>query len=390
MTWTKTALSDVTDLLTDGTHYTPPDVGSGIPFLTVKDVSERGLDFEGCSKITSQEFEAAKRQNSVPQLGDILFSKDGTVGKVHLVRERQDFAVLSSLAILRPSSNVESGYLAHFLRWPATIEAAARKKTGSAIRRIVLRDLSTIEVPLPPLDEQRRIAAILDKADGLRRNRKRSLDLLDMLPQSMFLEISKGIHKKGAPISQFARVQGGKRLPKGHAYHAHETGYKYLRVIDIQNDRLRRTDLKNLSEELFKAISRYVVKEGDVVISIAGTIGVTRYIDLELSGVNLTENAAKIVLHEHSKVDPIYLTHALRSEELQNQVRASTGQVTIGKLALFRIESLEVPLPPLEEQLCFRRQVAKVGAVREALTIAANSSEDAFSSLQHRAFSGKL
>jgi type I restriction enzyme S subunit len=184
-------------------------------------------------------------------------------------------------------------------------------------------------------------------------------------------------------------VLGGKRLPKGHDYCEEETGYKYLRVTDIQKDNLRRLDLKNLKTESFKAISRYVVDEGNVVITIAGTIGATRYIDFELAGVNLTENAAKIVLRDPERVDPIYLTHALQSEEVQKQIRASTGQV-IGKLALFRIEALEVPLPSINEQRRFSRYVTESRQVRGALAKNVNTTDSLFSSLQHRAFSGQL
>ena len=188
-------------------------------------------------------------------------------------------------------------------------------------------------------------------------------------------------------LSDLATVLGGKRLPKGHDYCSEETGYKYLRVVDIQKENLRRADLKNLSAESFKSISRYVVKEDDVVITIAGTIGVTRHIDSRLSGVNLTENAAKIVLLDRNKLDPVYLTYALRSQDLQAQIRASTGQVTIGKLALFRIEALEIPLPSIDEQRRFRNEVAQAQKMREVFARSKMVADSLFVSLQERVFS---
>src|SRR3546814_18079400 len=84
--------------------------------------------------------------SSAPILGYVLFSKDGTVGKVSIVRERRDFAVLSSIAILRPTSDlVDSEYLGHALRSPSILDPALRKKTGSAIRRIVLSELTGLD-----------------------------------------------------------------------------------------------------------------------------------------------------------------------------------------------------------------------------------------------------
>jgi type I restriction enzyme S subunit len=104
----------------------------------------------------------------------------------------------------------------------------------------------------------------------------------------------------------------------------------------------------------------------------------------------LTENAAKIVLHNREKVDPVYLTHALRSQALQRQMHASTGQVTIGKLALFKIEELEVSLPAISEQRRFASEVSAVKKVRKSITRSFDSADALFSSLQHRAFSGQL
>ena len=101
MSWHQSTIDEACLLVTDGTHYTPPDGGQGIPFLTVKDCSNDGhIDLVGCSHLTEDEFAKAERGNSAPKRGDVLFSKDGTVGKVYVVDTRETFAVLSSLAIL--------------------------------------------------------------------------------------------------------------------------------------------------------------------------------------------------------------------------------------------------------------------------------------------------
>src|SRR3546814_6126299 len=96
------ALQEVCSLITDGTHYTPPDLGTGVPFLTVKDIDGEGkLDFDGCSKIAKEEIEQAAAGSSAPILGDVLFSKDGAVGKVSIVRELRGSGVISSIELLR-------------------------------------------------------------------------------------------------------------------------------------------------------------------------------------------------------------------------------------------------------------------------------------------------
>ena len=183
-------LNDVCALITDGTHYTPPNAGVGIPFLTVADMRPAGLNFATCSRITLDEFAEARRQHSTPRPGDVLFSKDGTVGKVHVVNGEGDFAVLSSIAILRPDpSKLDSRFLAHFLRTPAAISAANQSKTGSALRRIILKDIKRLRVNAPPVPEQKRIATMLDQVDALRHLRRESLSRLSDLDQSIFYEM---------------------------------------------------------------------------------------------------------------------------------------------------------------------------------------------------------
>ncbi len=149
----------------------------------------------------------------------------------------------------------------------------------------------------PPLDEQRRIAAILDRADALRAKRREALAYLDGLAQSIFHEMF------GEPDSEWptvtvkdiASVKGGKRLPKGADYAAAPTPYPYVRVVDLKNGAISTADLRYLTSDVQATISRYTVASGDVVISIAGSIGLVAPVPDELVGANLTENAAKLV-----------------------------------------------------------------------------------------------
>ena len=191
MSWQQSTIDEACLLVTDGTHYTPPDVGQGIPFLTVKDCSNDGhIDLVGCSHITEDEFAKTERGNSAPKRGDVLFSKDGTVGKVYVVDTRETFAVLSSLAILRPdASRLDASYFGWVLKTDSCLDQASQSKTGSAIRRIILKDLKRVRFPLPPLAEQKRLAGILDAADALRAKRREALAQLDTLLQSTFLDM---------------------------------------------------------------------------------------------------------------------------------------------------------------------------------------------------------
>lgn len=214
-----TRLSEICTRITDGTHYSPKDEGEGRAFISVKDMGDAGIDFEGCFHIGEAAFAQVKASGSVPVAGDILFSKDGTVGKVAVVPEGAEFGVLSSIAILQPDHEVvDSRYLAQVLKSPDTLADALGRKTGSALRRLILKDLKGIRVPLPPLEEQRRIAHLLDEADRLQRLRKEANEKAKRILPALFVEMfgdpetnPKGWEVKS--LGELVKVKSGDFLP---------------------------------------------------------------------------------------------------------------------------------------------------------------------------------
>ncbi|PGY11127.1 restriction endonuclease subunit S [Bacillus sp. AFS031507] len=166
-------------------------------------------------------------------------------------------------------------------------------------------------------------------------------------------------------LKGIGNVKGGKRLPKGHVLLQEPTQYPYLRVADFRNGAIDNKDLKYISEETARQISRYIICKDDVYISIAGTIGKTGIVPNYLSGSNLTENAAKITDIKGTSNEFIHLV--LNTDELQNQIKNSTVSTSQPKLALFRIEDLKIPLPPINEQKRITEKVENlVNKIEEA------------------------
>ena len=380
-------------LVTDGTHYTPPDVGKGYPFLTVKDMNGNGLDFEGCSHISSQEFERADSGNSAPKKGDVLYSKDGTVGKVHVVKENEKFAVLSSIAILRPNENLlDSDYFAHILKAPSTLAQSVRKKTGSAIRRIILKDLKQVKIPLPPLDEQRRIAAILDKADAVRRKRQEALRLTEDLLRSVFLDMF------GDPVTNpkgFLKVTLRDLIDETQYGTSKKAGmqgeYPILRMGNITAagswdfDDLKYIDLEK------KELDKYLVFKGDILFNrtnskdLVGKTAVYRVNEpMAYAGYlirvrpNNKANSEYISAHLNSAFGKATLTHMCKS---------IVGMANINAQEL---RTIPVLFPPLEMQNKYAEAVEKILAMKNLLSRALKIQTEIFNSLVQRAFRGEL
>ena len=163
-------------------------------------------------------------------------------------------------------------------------------------------------------------------------------------------------NKYGLPklsIGSFASVKGGKRLPKGVEYSVVPTAHPYIRVVDLMDRTVNLDDLQYLDDTTQKAISRYIINKNDVYISIAGTIGQIGMVPECLDGANLTENAAKIVLNSDALVLPEYLMWFLALPAGQQQIDSKTMHTTQPKLALFRIEEIEVLVPSFDQQRYF-------------------------------------
>jgi type I restriction enzyme S subunit len=152
--WVNHRLEEVCREITDGSHFSPKTADKGYPYVTVRDINDDMINFSNCKFITSSDYHQLLKNGCKPNKGDVLFSKDGTVGKVSLIDYDKDFVVLSSLAIIRPDSNrIDSTFLKWILKSPAFLEEAVGKKTGAAIRRIILRNLKLIPIPVPPIPE---------------------------------------------------------------------------------------------------------------------------------------------------------------------------------------------------------------------------------------------
>ena len=163
--WESKELMDVCEQITDGSHFSPKSSGEEeYPYITVRDIDEDIIDFENCKFICKKDYQSLLKNGCKPNNGDLLFSKDGTVGKVSLVDFEKDFVVLSSLAIIRPKAKIiTSTILKYILKNPQFLQTAIGMKTGVAIRRIILKNLKLIKISFPKsLKEQQAIAQKLD------------------------------------------------------------------------------------------------------------------------------------------------------------------------------------------------------------------------------------
>jgi type I restriction enzyme, S subunit len=387
----KVTLNDVCDV-TDGTHYTPPNTGGPFPFLTVKDMTDNGLSFSGCSYIDGNEFEKARRVGACPEAGAVLFSKDGTVGKVHVVRHERPFAVLSSIAILRPdSSRLDSNFLGFILGNSEVLKDAVNRKTGSALQRLILSDLKDVSIPLPELPEQRRIAERLEQADRLRRTRHYALELIESFLPAAFFEVfgdptTNPLGLSVAELGDFLSfVTSGSR---GWAEYYSPVGARFIRSLDVRMNNISDEDAVFVKPPNGAEADRTRVKNGDVLLTITGSrIGRVAPVPERLNGAFISQHVA--ILRLKSGLLPQFLSMflSLGSGGQLQIARAQYGQTKPG-LNLDQIRELRVPVPQVCHQERFLELAKRVESLRAVQREALRQAEHLFLSLLDRAFSG--
>jgi type I restriction enzyme, S subunit len=395
---TSAALADICSLVTDGTHYTPPSAPQGVPFVTVKDMRDGNLDFEFATRISPEEYARARQGNSAPISGDVLFSKDGTIGKVHVVSGATDFAVLSSIAILRPKHDLlDSRYLGHALRAPMILRRAMRSQTGTAIRRVILSDLQRLIVPLPPINEQRDIARQLDAVDRLREMRRASLTVVRQLRDSVFAATAVASEDSWplVPVAELVdESRGGIRTGPFGSQLLHsefvESGIAVLGIDNAVANEFRWGAQRYISETKYKALRRYTVHPGDVLITIMGTCGRVAVVPDDIGVAINTKHLCCISLDRSrclpSFLHAYFLRHPIARQYLTSRAK---GAIMAG-LNMGIIKELPVRLPPIEVQRELTDRLAEIDGVNERAIAHGGHLDTLLASLQDRAFVGAL
>lgn len=364
-----------------------------LDFLPMADVSETGT----VSVTTQRPLSEVQKGFTAFRRGDILIAKitpcfENNKIAVADIATEVGFGSTEFHVVRCDQSRLDSRYVLHLLRSNDVRVEGKKRMTGSAgQQRVPKKFLEDLQIPLPPLEEQKRIAAILDQADELGRKRQHALARINQLGRAIFVGMfGDQTQHPLREISEFAEVKGGKRLPKGSDYAREPTPHPYIRVSDMNGFSIDERDIKYISPETHASVRRYIVNSTDVIISIAGTIGITAKVPHSLDGANLTENAAKITPRPGVRFSPTYVSWALRMPSARSQIVASTGQVTIGKLALFRVEKIAIPMPDLQRQLRFERIVESLDEEVSRYNQYHHRADGLFASLQHRAFGGEL
>lgn len=258
---------------------------------------------------------------------------------------------------------------------------------GGSLLRARPAGVSKLRIPIPSLDEQRRIAAILDKAEELRAKRRAAIALLDQLPQAIFLEMFGDMNARAVTLGEYTeRVTKG-TTPTTLGFSFTDSGIPLLRAQNLREDRIDFTeDVLYIARDTHLALARSQIRPGDVLTTIAGTIGRTVIVPGDAPEANC--NQAIAIITPKANLHGQYLRYWLSSPAAQRQISQGQVTATISNLSLGQIKGLTIPLPNLELQQRFASRVEAVQRAKTAQVCALFEIDALFSSLQESAFGG--
>lgn len=371
------------------------DESQQVSFLSMASVSEDGRILGEETRILGE----TKKGYTYFEHGDVLIAKitpcfeNGKAALVDQLKHQVGFGSTEFHVIRVHSDKLDARYL-FYLVWSDLFRFYGGKSmTGAAGQKRVSSDfLKTFEIPLPPLPEQRRIAAILDKADAIRRKRQEAIRLTDDFLRSVFLDMfgdpvtnPKGweVEKLGA-ITKFENGDRSKNYPSGDEIKSE--GVLFLSTKNIVDGKLNLRNPQFITKEKYQSLSQGKAKPLDLLITLRGTLGNCCVFNSMFDRAFI--NAQMMIIRPSEKCKVDFLHSFMTSVSIRDFFQKIGQGAAVPQLTATQLRAIDVPLPPVDLQQRFSEIKARVVGVLETMVEFSNSR--LFDSLVQRAFRGDL
>lgn len=367
-----------------------------VPVLRAGNITEAGLTFDDLlwvppSRVSPTQFLRPYDVVVAASSGSL-----GAVGKAAQLPSDWPGTFGAFCKVLRPRANVDPKYFGHFFRTRDYRRWVSSRAAGVNINNLRSSDLDDIVLHLPSLDEQRRIAAILDEADSLWKKRRNSLGALDQLETTLFLDKFRDCctHNTMATVAGLiARSDHIRTGPFGSQLLHSEFEREGIAVLGIDNvvaNEFRWVAGRCITEAKYRELQRYTVRAGDVLITIMGTCGRCAVVPDGLPTMINTKHLCCITLDRRRCLPEFLQAYFLWHPVAQSYLRRAARGAIMSGLNMTIIKELPVPLVPIADQREFVAARTAINRLRTSYRKAYEQTEELFGALQHRAFRGQL
>lgn len=385
--WPEIALGEICETGAGGTpkRGTATYWNGGVPWAKISDltaaekyihvteetISEAGLDASSARMFPSE---------------TVLMAMYGSIGETAIVGT--PMTTNQAIIGIQCGPDIANDYLWQYLKYQRPkLLATGRGGTQANINAAMVK---AILIPLPPLDEQRRIAAILDKADDLRAKRREAIAKLDTLAQSIFIDMF------GDPVTnprQWQVVTVGDEIDfltsgsRGWAKYYADNGDTFIRIQNLKNGRLDLSDIAFVNAPESAEAKRTRVKPGDVLLSITADLGRTAIVPDGISKAHINQHLAIL---RFTTLNPVFVSYQLASRGGQSQFSRLNREGVKAGLNFNDVKRIRLTKPLLDLQLRFASVVESTEQHKARLRNHLAEQNALFASLQQRAFKGEL
>ncbi|EGA8499915.1 restriction endonuclease subunit S [Campylobacter coli] len=349
--------------ITDGTHKTPNYIETGIPFLSVKNISKGFFDLSDVKYISLEEHNKLIKR-AKPEFEDILICRIGTLGKAIKISLEFEFSIFVSLGLLKPKVKIISDYLVYFLNSYFIEGWINDNKVGGGTHtaKLNLNILEKCPIALPPLKEQERIVGILDesfaKIDESIKILEQDLLNLDELMQSAlqkaFNPLKDNVKEnyklpqswEWKSLGEIANTSSGGTPSRNKKEYWENGNIKWLKSGELNDGYIDFIE-ENITEEAIKNSSAKIFQKGTLLIAMYGaTAGKLGILNLD----STTNQAICAFLHKDKNIKFLekflfYFLFFLRDKIIKDSFGGAQPNIN-----QTYIKNLQIPLPPIKEQ----------------------------------------
>lgn len=381
-----------------GVSFKPNDVVSQlqdgyVPIVKSNNIKEDGFDSSNLIYIKR----SMVRPEQFIQAGDVVMTASSgskkTIGKNIQFQHDYIGSFGAFCKLIRPKKSINSKYLYHFLRtsfFRNTIETLVQ---GANIANLKNEYIDQLQIALPSLNDQIRIAHLLCKVEGLIAQRKQHLKQLDDLLKSVFLEMF------GDPV----RNEKGWDTDLLESMVAHDCPLTYgivqpgdefsggipiVRPVDLSGDFVSMKGLKKIDPKIDAAFQRTKLKGGELLMCVRGTTGVISIALSELNGANVTRGITPIWFTK--EINTNFVLHQLKSHAIQRKIKEKTYGVALQQINLRDVRLIKMIVPPINIQSRFSDFSEKISELKANYQKCLADLEALYGALSQQAFKGEL
>ena len=359
--------------------------GHGIPVVRIRDVGK---------KKSNTFYSGEYSEEYLLDNGDFLIGMDGDF---RLAKWQGGKALLNQRVckIMSKESSLSKEYMYYML--PRELKKIEDTTSFATVKHLSVKKIKDIKIPLPPLNQQKKIAAILDAADAYRQKTKALIEKYDELTQSLFLDMfgDPVTNPKGwdtTAIKEVCTLQGGYSFKSKDFVNE---GVKLVKIANVHFEDMVWDEVDLLPSDFLDKYSKFSLNEGDILMAltrpIIKSLGTVKAITVDQSDLPclLNQRVARFIPNE-KRLHKSYLLRYIFGSYFKNKIERYSSTSLQPNVSNKQIEEIEIMLPPINLQNQFAERVQAIETQKAQAEASLAQAEDLFNSLLQRAFKGEL